>query len=129
MSREEIPDAHTPQAPCTPATSSTDAYAALLLPESLLRCLCSTPPGACPQLSPRVRSPPLHAHQPVPSTALRSLPARSGNLGSSPESRSAPETRCSHPQDTAPDHPFGTSALYHLPQMDLAETSPPLTPD
>src|SRR5262249_11197405 len=109
LSAAVIPIARTPPAPCTPATSPLNAFAALRLPHCFARWLCSTPPAVFRPAylhAPAQRLPaPLH----VPSAAPRSLPTRSGTRGSLPENRSVPETRCCRPPATAQDPPYGTS--------------------
>src|SRR6185312_5497873 len=102
-----VPASRRPQAPCTPALSRSETSAVRSPPSPFP---CSTPPAACRLACPPAPLPPLPAPLPAPPAASRSLPARSGIPGSSPENRSAPETRYSRPAAIGPDHPSGTSA-------------------
>src|SRR5207247_3132490 len=102
-STADDPNTRTPPAPCSQEQPPTGAHAPPPLPHSLLPprpCLkpCSTPPAASRPPHPPAPAPPPRALQGVPPAGLRSLPTRSGILGSSLGSHSAPQTRSSRPQ-------------------------------
>src|SRR5262249_226178 len=122
-----FPSVHTPPAPCTPATSPTDAPPA----PPPLQDICSArrsprrssrPPAV--GLRDYAREAPLLLLVSLGARGVwpRSLPVRSGTRESSPGNRSAPETRSSRPTANGPDPPSGTSALPAHPQTDPAET-------
>src|SRR5215831_9798982 len=95
------PTAHRPPVPCIQEELLTDAGATvqrqqpLALDRSLVR-QCNTPPA------PREL-------QGVAPALFRSHPTRSGILGSLPENRCNPETRCCRPPAIAQDPPSDTS--------------------
>src|SRR6478672_1668583 len=112
------PTSHTPLAPYTPATSPLHALSAPGRPHCFAPVLCSKPPAVCLPAYLHGPAPLLPAPPHVRSAAPRSLPTRSGTLGSLPENRSAPETRYFHRSSTAPGRLSGTSVHPTYSKMD-----------
>src|SRR6185503_7304409 len=105
-----------PPAPYTPAASPPRA--ASTLPPQALPPLhqrparrCSRPPAASPLPYPPAPTPPLRVLLRVPPDEPRSLPTRSGTLGSSLENRSALKIQSSPPAPISPGHLSCTSEI------------------
>src|SRR6185295_7951272 len=85
-SAEVFPTPHMPPAPCTPAASPLNVFAALPPQDPPApQQPCNTPPTAYPPAYPPARSPPPAELPHVRARQLRFRPARYESLGSSPD--------------------------------------------
>src|SRR6476646_12240950 len=132
---ESFSTAHTRLGPYTPATCRAGAPATHSSATPLARSHCCSPrsparaphrpPAASRPPHPRAPAPPPRALQGVPPAGLRSLPTRSGILGSSLDDPSAPKTLRCRFLNTFLNPPSGTSAHRPSSCMDSAKTFPP----